>query len=64
MADAGLEAQVSELVIVGGRVWDGTGTDPRPATVVVRDDRIVAVQSPSASLPADATRDRRRLAAS
>ncbi len=56
MADAGLEAQVSELVIVGGRVWDGTGTDPRPATVVVRDDRIVAVQSPSATLPADAAR--------
>jgi len=47
---------VSELVIVGGRVWDGTGTDPRPATVVVRDDRIVGVQPASASLPADATR--------
>jgi imidazolonepropionase-like amidohydrolase len=56
VAEAGLEAQVSELVIVGGRVWDGTGTDPRPATVVVRDDRIVGVQPPSAALPAGATR--------
>jgi imidazolonepropionase-like amidohydrolase len=47
---------VAELVIVGGRVWDGTGADARPATVVVRDERIVALQSPSASLPTDATR--------
>jgi imidazolonepropionase-like amidohydrolase len=56
VAAAGLEAQVSELVIVGGRVWDGTGSDPRPATVVVRDDRIVGVQSSSATLPAAAAR--------
>ena len=47
---------MSNLVIVGGRVWDGTGADLRPATVVVRDDRIVAVQPPSAALPAEATR--------
>jgi imidazolonepropionase-like amidohydrolase len=47
---------VSDLVIVGGRVWDGTGSNPRPASVVVRDDRIVAVQPPSTALPAEAAR--------
>src|SRR4051794_35592332 len=51
-----LEAHVSDVVIVGGRVWDGTGADARPATVVVKDGRITAVQSPSATLPADATK--------
>ena len=56
MAEARLEALVSELAIVGGRVWDGTGADPSPATVVVRDDRIVGIQPPGASLPADAVR--------
>jgi len=45
---------VSELAIVGGRVWDGTGSDPKPGTVVVRDGRIVAVNAPNAPLPADA----------
>jgi imidazolonepropionase-like amidohydrolase len=55
-ADVALEAQVSELVIVGGRVWDGTGADPRPGTVVVRDGRIVDIQAAGATLPANATR--------
>jgi imidazolonepropionase-like amidohydrolase len=47
---------VSELVIVGGKVWDGTGSDPRAGTVVVRDGRIVAIQKASAALPTDAER--------
>ncbi|MFN8636253.1 MAG: amidohydrolase family protein [Chloroflexota bacterium] len=47
---------MSDLAIVGGKVWDGTGSDPRAATVVVRDGRIVEVQAPGATLPADATR--------
>ena len=47
---------MSELAIVGGRVWDGTGADPRPGTVVVRDGRIVGVQARDATLPADAAR--------
>lgn len=45
---------MTELAIVGGRVWDGTGSDPRPATVLVRDGRVAGVQAPDASLPADA----------
>jgi imidazolonepropionase-like amidohydrolase len=49
------EAQVAELVIVGGRVWDGTGSEPRAGTVVVRDGHIADIQSPGAALPADAT---------
>jgi imidazolonepropionase-like amidohydrolase len=53
---ANLEAPVSELAIVGGRVWDGTGTDPRPATVVVRNGHIAAVHAPETALPAGATR--------
>lgn len=56
VAAARLEVQVSELVIVGGRVWDGTGSDPRPASVVVHGDRIVGIRSPSAALPAGAAR--------
>src|SRR5690349_13950013 len=51
-----MEAQVSELVIVGGRVWDGTGAEPRAGTVVVRDGRIAEIQAPGATLPAEATR--------
>jgi imidazolonepropionase-like amidohydrolase len=51
-----LEAQVSELVIVGGRVWDGTGSEPRAGTVVVRDGRIAAIQGSDAALPAGAAR--------
>ncbi|MGE3269042.1 MAG: amidohydrolase family protein [Chloroflexota bacterium] len=47
---------MADVVIVGGRVWDGTGADARQATVVVRDGRIVAVQAPGAALPSDATR--------
>jgi imidazolonepropionase-like amidohydrolase len=51
-----LEVHVSDVVIVGGRVWDGTGADARQATVVVKEGRIAAVQPPSATLPANATR--------
>jgi imidazolonepropionase-like amidohydrolase len=47
---------VSDVVIVGGRVWDGTGADAQPATVVAKGGRITAVQPPSAPLPADATK--------
>jgi imidazolonepropionase-like amidohydrolase len=55
-ADARLEATVTDLAIVGGRVWDGTGSDQRPGTVIVRDGRIAGVESPGATLPAGATR--------
>jgi imidazolonepropionase-like amidohydrolase len=55
-ADARLEATVTDLAIVGGRVWDGTGSDPRPGTVLVRDGRIAGIESPGATLPAGATR--------
>jgi imidazolonepropionase-like amidohydrolase len=55
-ADVRLEATVTDLAIVGGRVWDATGSDPRPGTVLVRDGRIVGIESPRATLPAGATR--------
>jgi imidazolonepropionase-like amidohydrolase len=55
-ADGRLEATVTDLAIVGGRVWDGTGSDPRPGSVVVRDGRIAGIESPNATLPAGATR--------
>lgn len=50
------EARVSDVVIVGGRVWDGTGSEPRLATVTVQDGRIAGVQAPDATLPRDAAR--------
>ena len=34
---------MAELVIAGGRVWDGTGTVPRVTDLVVRDGKIVSV---------------------
>jgi imidazolonepropionase-like amidohydrolase len=36
---------MSRMVFQGGRVFDGTGTDPAPADVVVEDGRIVDVGS-------------------
>ncbi|HTG42328.1 MAG TPA: amidohydrolase family protein, partial [Methylomirabilota bacterium] len=36
---------MSRMVFRGGRVFDGTGTDPAPADVVVEDGRIVDVGS-------------------
>lgn len=47
---------MAELAIVGGRIWDGTGAEPRPGTIVVRDGRLAGIQPPDATLPADATR--------
>ena len=43
---------MTDLAIVGGKVWDGTGSDPRPGTVLVRDGRIAGIESPGATLPA------------
>jgi len=46
---------VAELVIVGGRVWDGTGAAPRVADLVVRDGKIASVGA-GASASSDAVR--------
>lgn len=40
---------MAESVIVGGRIWDGTGREPRAATLRLRDDRIVGIEPPEAS---------------
>ena len=37
---------MSEILITGGRLIDGTGAAPRPADVLLRDDSIVAVGAP------------------
>src|SRR5437763_14899423 len=38
---AGAEADVGEVVIEGGRVWDGTGSAPRVTDLLIRDGSIV-----------------------
>ncbi len=38
-----VEASVLDLVIVGGRIWAGTGADPRQATVIVQGDPLADV---------------------
>src|SRR5207244_7075454 len=35
------EANVGEVVIEGGRVWDGTGSEPRVTDLLIRDGSIV-----------------------
>ncbi|MFN0180348.1 MAG: amidohydrolase family protein [Gemmatimonadales bacterium] len=36
------------IVLTGGRVFDGTGTAARPATIVIERNRIAAIQPPAA----------------
>jgi imidazolonepropionase-like amidohydrolase len=53
---AGYLEPKGSFVLVGGRLFDGTGSAARPATVVVRGKSIVAVLKPGdRSWPADAT---------
>lgn len=48
-------APKGSIVLIGGRVFDGTGQAARPATVVISGKRIVAILSPgSREWPADA----------
>jgi imidazolonepropionase-like amidohydrolase len=48
---------VAEVVIVGGRVWDGTGAAPRVADLVLRDGTIAEVaEGGKSKSAADATR--------
>jgi imidazolonepropionase-like amidohydrolase len=52
---ADFNAPKGSFVLVGGRVFDGTGTPPRPATVVVQGKKITAVLNPGErNWPADA----------
>ncbi|HKX54696.1 MAG TPA: amidohydrolase family protein, partial [Xanthomonadales bacterium] len=43
---AGHNAPEGSFVLVGGRLWDGTGAEARPATVVVEGKSITAVLKP------------------
>lgn len=43
---AGYNAPEGSLVLVGGRLWDGTGAKARPATIVVEGKTITAVLKP------------------
>lgn len=53
--DPALPRRQGSLVIAGGRVFDGTGAEARPATVVVRGNRISELLDPtSKDYPADA----------
>lgn len=46
---------VTTLVVRGGRIWDGTGTAARAATLVISNNRIAAILAPEATnWPADA----------
>ena len=45
-----------DIIIVGGRVFDGTGAAPRDATVLIRDDRIAAVAEGDVQADPDAER--------
>ena len=48
---------MSEILITGGRLVDGTGAAPRPADVLLRNDEIIAVGGPGSLTAApDATR--------
>lgn len=52
---AALAAGAQETIaIAGATVVDGTGAPPRPATVIVRGERILAVTAPDAAPPAGA----------
>src|SRR4051812_3546633 len=51
------EADVADVVIAGGRVWDGTGSAPRAADVLLRDGMIAAVGNGGGrDVSSDATR--------
>jgi imidazolonepropionase-like amidohydrolase len=53
---AGYNAHAGSFVLVGGRVIDGTGGEPRAATIVVEGKTITALLSPGATgWPRDAT---------
>jgi imidazolonepropionase-like amidohydrolase len=46
---AGYNSPSGSIVLVGGRVFDGTGAAARPATVVIEGKRITAVLAPDAN---------------
>jgi imidazolonepropionase-like amidohydrolase len=51
----GLNAPRGTIVLRGGRLWDGTGSAARPATVVITGNEIAAILAPgAANWPADA----------
>lgn len=43
---------MAEILIVGGTVFDGTGSAPRPASIRIRDGRIAAVGTPEETVGA------------
>jgi imidazolonepropionase-like amidohydrolase len=47
---------VPDIIVVGGRVFDGTGSDPRQATLVIRDGKIASVAEGEAPADPSATR--------
>src|SRR5262245_55980629 len=51
----GQAGQMSELVIRGGTVVDGTGAAPRQADVAIRDGRVEAVEPAGTIDPGDAS---------
>jgi imidazolonepropionase-like amidohydrolase len=53
---AGFDAPTGSFVLVGGRLFDGTGASARPATIVVQGKTITAVLAPGdRNWPEDAT---------
>jgi imidazolonepropionase-like amidohydrolase len=51
------ELPMSEVLITGGRLIDGTGASPRPADVLLRDDEIAAIGTPGTVTATPGTAD-------